>query len=239
MHGPFFIDFGKVAEEMCSLCSVIFLLSDSHSMHNEFCVNTFSQICIASTQPRIHAHLVKKHKFGTSLVRKNIFVITHLIHKRKIYAKRHSLHALCMYNHGAHSMLNGWRQKRKLLHVLFNECWVLYFKSMAYVMTGLCVLLVSAFRSCCCVCVCFSSCSLRVTHLAQCFFFYFRLYLFFSLTSKKILNAMDKNQHAGYSIFVLITCTGCSNAWRKYRFSLHTFAVFSRTMNILKIQLSK
>lgn len=89
------------------------------------------------------------------------------------------------------------------------------------------------------VCVCFSSCSLRVTHLAQCFFFYFRLYLFFALTSKKILNAMDKNQHAGYSIFVLITCTGRSNAWRKYRFSLHTFAVFSRTMNILKMQLSK
>lgn len=90
-----------------------------------------------------------------------------------------------------------------------------------------------------CVCVFFflfasgnSSCSM--------FFFYFRLYLFFSLTSKfKILNAMDKNQHAGYSIFVLITCTGRSNALRKYRFSLHTFAVFSRTMNILKMQLSK
>lgn len=75
------------------------------------------------------------------------------------------MHYVC--NHGAHSMLNGWRQKRKLLHVLFNECWVLYFKSMAYVMVGLCVLLVSAFRSCCCVCVFFflfassnSSCSM-------------------------------------------------------------------------------
>lgn len=140
---------------MRSLCSVIFLLSDSLIRCTTKFVWIHSVIqALQSTQPNTYTHLVKRHKFGTSLVRKNIFVITHLIHKRKkkyMQSATHCMRYVC--NHGAHSMLNGWRQKRKLLHVLFNECWVLYFKSMAYVMAGLCVLLVSAFRSCCCLCV--------------------------------------------------------------------------------------
>lgn len=105
MHGPFFIDFIKLPRK-CALSVFCYFSAIwfSHSMHNEFVwIHSVIQ-ALQSTQPNTYTHLVKRHKFGTSLVRKNIFVITHLIHKRKKNICKAPLIACAMYVTTGHTV---------------------------------------------------------------------------------------------------------------------------------------
>lgn len=143
-------------------------------------------LCETYTQATMHQNITRKHKLGSSHFLGKYFCYN-IWFTKEIYAKRifigwrNVLYATV--SHSVHTNFAEWtddgRKESVHAYTYFSMNWVLYFKSMAYVIAGT--------------------------------FFYVLVFLvrmarFFPQEYPECNGC--KNQHAGYSIFILIRCTG-------------------------------
>lgn len=147
-------------------------------------------LCETYTQATMHQNITRKHKLGSSHFLGKYFCYN-IWFTKEIYAKRIHWMAQCIvcnritFSTHQFCWMNGWRPKRKCarLHVLFNEL------SFIFQVYGIC-------------------------YMAGVFFcvlgFLVRVARFFPQESPECNGC--KNQHAGYSIFILMRCTGRASA---------------------------